>query len=309
MTQPGVFSAAASSKREGPSPPFFIFRGRFHARLRSFLPLIPCAAQLCSPMSSVPMTLEKQPREPAFNVPMPVLVVMALLLAIHVVRSLLPGAFDQWVVWAFGFVPARYDDSVFPGPSIPGGWGASIWSFVTYAMLHGDLMHLGFNFLWFLPFGSALARRFGAARFYLFLIVTAIGGALAHLVAHAEEVAPMIGFSGAVSGLMAASTRFAFERGSFLGFRGRDAGEAAAVPALPLLAALRDPRVMTFVALWFGTNILFGLGSLSFTGEGQSVAWEAHIGGFLTGLLLFSVFDPVGDRPTGGFGLRGDIPH
>lgn len=255
------------------------------------------------------MTLEEKPREPVFNVPMPVLVVVALLVAIHVVRSLLPDASDQWVIWAFGFVPARYDDSVFPGPAIPGGWGASIWSFVTYATLHGDLMHLGFNLLWFLPFGSALARRFGAARFYPFLIVTAIGGALAHLVTHAGEVAPMIGFSGAVSGLMAAAARFAFERGSFLGFRGRDADAAAMVPALPLLAALRNPRVMTFVAIWFGTNLLFGLGSLSFTGEGQSVAWEAHIGGFLAGLFLFSVFDPVGDRPAGGVGVRGRLPH
>ena len=46
--------------------------------------------------------------------------------------------------------------------------------------------------------------------------------------------------------------------------------------------------------MWFGINLLFGLGSVSIlTGDDQSVAWEAHIGGFLAGLLLFSLFDPV----------------
>jgi len=46
--------------------------------------------------------------------------------------------------------------------------------------------------------------------------------------------------------------------------------------------------------VWFGLNLLFGLGSVSFlTGDSQSVAWEAHVGGFLVGLLLFSLFEPV----------------
>ena len=50
--------------------------------------------------------------------------------------------------------------------------------------------------------------------------------------------------------------------------------------------------------MWFGLNLLFGLGSVSIvTGEKQSVAWEAHIGGFLAGLLLFSLFDPVRPAP------------
>ena len=119
----------------------------------------------------------------------------------------------------------------------------------------------------------------------------------------------MIGASAAVSGAMAAAARFAFERGSFLAFRSRDSDAAAMVPALPLSVALRNPRIMTFVALWFGMNILFGLGSMSLTGEAQSVAWQAHIGGFLTGLLLFSAFDPIGEKPAGGLGVDDGIPR
>ncbi len=129
--------------------------------------------------------------------------------------------------------PKRYDSSLLNLP-IPGGAGAKVWTFVTYSLLHANLTHLGFNVLWLLPFGSALARRFGAVRFFLFLAVTAAAGALAHLVTHEHAVAPMIGASASVSGAMAAAIRFAFVRGSFLSFnrarcryRGKGSGAAA----------------------------------------------------------------------------------
>lgn len=229
-------------------------------------------------------------------------VLLALLFGIHVVRMVLPLEIDQWVVWAFGFVPARYDSSLL-GERFPGGTAASVWSFLTYALLHADLSHIGFNALWMLPFGSALARRFGAVRFYLFMAATAIAGAGAHLLTHEHEVAPMIGASAAVSGAMAASMRFAFGRGSFLSFRRGDAESAALVPALSLVEALRHPRVLAFLAVWFSINIVFGIGSISVGSQSASVAWQAHIGGFLAGLVLFSLFDPI--APAG----RGDPDH
>ena len=217
------------------------------------------------------------------------LVVMA---GIHAVRALLPLATDQDVIWTFGFVPARYDASVLAG-QFPGGTGAQVWTFLTYAFLHADLSHIVFNMLWMLPFGSALARRFGPLRFFTFLGITAIAGAFAHLVTHQHEVAPMIGASAAVSGAMAASIRFAFQSGSFLSFRRGDADAAAHVPALSLLRSLQNPRVLGFLAVWFGINIIFGIGAVAVGASAQSIAWQAHIGGFLAGLLLFSLFDPV----------------
>ena len=147
--------------------------------------------------------------------------------------------------------------------------------------------------MWLLPFGSALARRFGAIRFFAFMAVTAVAGALAHLVTHEHAVAPMIGASASVSGTMAAAIRFAFVRGSFLSFSRSDADVAARVPALSLLQALRNPRVLGFLGVWFGVNILFGVGSIAIGAEGASIAWQAHIGGFFAGLTLFSLFDPV----------------
>ena len=99
--------------------------------------------------------------------------------------------------------------------------------------------------------------------------------------------------SASVSGTMAAAIRFAFVRGSFLSFSRGDADAAARVPALSLLRALQNPRVLGFLGVWFGVNIIFGVGSIAIGADGASVAWQAHIGGFFAGLLLFSLFDPI----------------
>ena len=69
------------------------------------------------------------------------------------------------------------------------------------------------------------------------------------------------------------------------------------MPALSLGKSLRNPRVLGFLAVWFGINIVFGIGAIGVGSNVQSVAWQAHIGGFLAGLLLFSWFDPVPRAP------------
>ncbi len=67
------------------------------------------------------------------------------------------------------------------------------------------------------------------------------------------------------------------------------------MPALPLARALREPAVIAFLVVWFGLNFVFGLWSTPLTGDNEVVAWQAHIGGFVAGLLLFSWFDPPAD--------------
>src|SRR5450432_4864707 len=205
---------------------------------------------------------------------------------------LLPYDIDDDFIQMFGFIPKRYDSTLL-AINFPGGAGAKVWSFVTYSLLHANLSHIGFNVLWLLPFSSALARRFGAFRLFVFMTETAAAGALAHLVTHEHALAPMIGASASVSGTMAAAIRFAFVQGSFLSFSRGDGDAAARVPALSLMRALRNPRVLGFLGVWFGVNIIFGMGSIAIGADGASVAWQAHIGGFLAGLMLFSLFDPV----------------
>jgi membrane associated rhomboid family serine protease len=249
-----------------------------------------------------------QRREPILNVPPVVTMLLAVLALMHAVRVwLLSDDVDRVLVWSLAFVPARYDASALTDGILPGGAGAEIWSFFTYALVHADWMHFGFNAVWLLAFASPLARRLGAVRFLLFFATTVAAGALAYLLAHAGALAPMIGASAGISGMMGAAARFVFEPGGSLDMWRRDREDADRVPAAPLLAALRNPRVITFVGVWFGLNLLFGLGSVSLSGgEAQNIAWEAHAGGFLAGLLLFSLFDPVRPIPPFSENERSD---
>ena len=235
-------------------------------------------------------------REPLFNIPTVVLGVMAVLALVHILRTVfLTNEQDIEFLLTFAFIPARYDNSVMLGGALPGGFGAEMWTFVSYALIHADWTHFGVNAVWLLPFGSAVARRFGAVRFLFFFAVTAAAGAALHLATHPGEQFPMVGASAAISGTMAAAMRFAFQRGGPLGMLRGDHAEAYRVPAIPLAGVLRDARVLIFLAVWFGINILFGMSSLPIAGADQPVAWQAHIGGFLAGLLLFSWFDPAQD--------------
>ncbi|MFL9824943.1 rhomboid family intramembrane serine protease [Rhodoplanes sp. SY1] len=232
--------------------------------------------------------------EPIFNLPSVIAGLVAAFGLVHAFRELvLAPSQDVEFLLLFAFIPARYGPMPGIDIALPGGLAADIWTFVSYAFIHGDLTHLGVNVLWLLPFGSAVARRFETVRFVGFFVVTAAAGAAVHLVTHPGELLPMIGASAAISGFMAAAIRFVFQVGGPLGvFRNTD-HTAYLVPAAPLVDTLKDPRILGFLVVWFGLNILFGLGSVGMLGVEQPVAWQAHIGGFIAGLLLFPLFDPV----------------
>ena len=259
------------------------------------------------PNDVAPELLQDPSNEPILTLP-PALTAYVLLIAVIHLRVLLPPDLENWTIDLFGFIPKRYDPTLL-NVDFPGGDGAKVWTFVTYSLLHANLSHIGFNVLWLLPFGSALARRFGAVRFFLFMAVTAVAGALAHLLTHEHAVAPMIGASASVSGTMAAAIRFAFVQGSFLSFNRGDAEAASRVPALSLSRALRNPRVLGFLAVWFGVNLIFGIGSIAIGADGASVAWQAHIGGFFAGLVLFSLFDPVPRQRSDAAGALSNPPQ
>jgi membrane associated rhomboid family serine protease len=232
-------------------------------------------------------------RERMLNVPAAIVVLLAVLGLVQLLLMfVLTAEQTTEFLLLFAFIPARYDFSVLSDVAWPGGWAADIWTFVTYALIHANLSHLIFNAVWLLAFGSPVARRFGPLRFTAFMAVTAAAGAAVHLATHFGELLPMVGASAAISGAMAAAARFAFQRGGPLEMW-RDRAEACRVPAAPLSVSLRDARVIAFLLVWFGVNILFGVFSMGMPGVEQAIAWQAHIGGFLAGLLAFAAFDPV----------------
>ena len=228
-------------------------------------------------------------RERAFNLPPVVVWSAAVLLVIHVVRGFPSPEIDFSLLLTFAFIPARYGEA---GAILPGGVAAQLWTPVTYALLHADALHLAVNLFWMAGFGSAIARRFRTSRFLLLCALGAVAGAAAQYVADPADEALMIGASAAVSGMMAATARFAFAPGGPLA-GGGTLPAAYAVPALGLAATFLNARAALFLGVWMGVNLLFGFEGALLPGVEGAIAWQAHIGGFLAGLFGFALLDPA----------------
>lgn len=223
--------------------------------------------------------------EPAFNIPSSVVGIGALLVGVQVVRGLLPDELDLTLLLALAFIPARYSGAAL---ELPGGYLTAVTSFVTYMLVHAGWVHLMVNLLWMLAFGSAVARRMSGAAFLLFSVLCGIAGAFTHLAFHYGALAPVVGASAAISGQMAGALRFFFRAEPLPGQRRPDFSGA---PTMSLARTFSDKRMLAFLAFWVALNAYFGLSSVRIAGEEGGIAWEAHIGGFLCGLLIFGWFD------------------
>lgn len=225
-------------------------------------------------------------REPILNVPAAVVAVLALLAVIHGGLALLPDMEDEYIIWLLAFIPARYSGLA---AELPGGDVAAWTSFVTHQFVHGDITHLLINGAWLLVFGSAVAQRIGAARFFAFGLLCGIAGAAFFMVVRWGEAVPMVGASGAISGLMAAGFRLllpAIDNGELHEMR----ASPRAVRLATLAECLRSRRVLFAIAAFVLVNFAIAGAASTFTDAG-GIAWEAHLGGFVAGLLLLGVFD------------------
>jgi membrane associated rhomboid family serine protease len=217
-------------------------------------------------------------REPVFNLPRVVMFFIAVCLGIYVLQfHVLTMAQDYAVLIRGAFIPIRYSGAV----------PIDIYTFtspVTYSLLHGSFAHLAVNMVWLGAFGSPLANRLGTARFVLFWVAASIAAVALHYVLHMQDQSPLVGASGAISGMMGAAARF--------GFRiDRSSGRAAfGGPVLPVRVVLMSRGVVTFLTVWMVINLITGLVGLV-PGETSQIAWEAHIGGFLLGFFGISAFD------------------
>lgn len=223
-------------------------------------------------------------REPIFNLPRIMVLALGLIWALHFVRtSVLTRGQDLGLLVETAFIPLRY---AVPLSQQSPAW---LWSPVTYSFLHGNLAHLIVNSIWMAAFGAVVARRIGTARFCLFWVASAVAAVALHLVLHWGEEIPVIGASGVVSGLMGAAARFAFPSG------GRFHRERAHfLPRLSILESLSNRTVIAYLAIWFGINALAAFGFGADPRSTTTIAWEAHIGGFLCGFLGFALFDRRG---------------
>lgn len=219
-----------------------------------------------------------QSTAPVFNAPASVLALIGLLVAVHALLTFLGDGWQVWSLYALALNPIRFTDPEFPMPA-----GSQYWTLVTYMLIHGDWMHLIFNSLWLLVFGTPVARYLGSGRFLLLSLAAGVVGGLASLALHWGEMVFVVGASGAVSGLLAAAIPIIYGR--------RIPGGAR---PLSFSEFLTSPKALMFTAIWLALTLFSGAAGWtgnSFMAEG-GIAWEAHLGGFLGGLLAFYALAP-----------------
>ncbi len=196
--------------------------------------------------------------EPAINLPpFTLALIVANVLAFGAIRLL-----DGDAVWraidAFGFVPARYGGGMSDGM-------AAVYTPITYQFLHGDWVHLLVNMVSLAAFGAGIERRVGGPSMMSVYLLCGLLAAAAHFAIYPASIDPVIGASGAISGLMGGVLRMMRE--------GRRTGGGMA----------------GFAIVWAVSIVLLGITGLPGDG-GTQIAWVAHLGGFVAGLLLFRFF-------------------
>jgi len=229
-------------------------------------------------------------RQPILRVPAVVMLVIGVLVAAHVARTLVSP--EQSMAWItqYAFIPARYGTAALSQIGTAAGLQL-VLPFFSYMALHNDYTHLTINCLWLLAFGPIVARRFGAPLFLLFFLICGVTGAATHLAFNWGSPEPVIGASAAISGLMAAGIRLLpTQRPSWAAD-----GAPAEAPMLPIWSR----QIILFTLVWTALNVVAGLTGLGMGGEVGLIAWQAHMGGFAAGLILSGPFDRLRPQPVG----------
>jgi membrane associated rhomboid family serine protease len=198
----------------------------------------------------------QQQHEPPFRGPWPVWTIAGLILASYAVQSHFLDL--DTAARVYGLIPAEL---------ARGRWTPLL----TDLFIHGGWAHAGMNAVGALAFGAPAARALGLGPkgglgFFLLYLVCGVLSNLGYAVLHGRDLMPLVGASGAVSGLLGASTRLIEHR--------------------PGLSPLRSQTVVASTSGWIVVNVLMGLLHYA-PGIGEvQIAWEAHIAGYFAGLLL-----------------------
>jgi membrane associated rhomboid family serine protease len=185
-----------------------------------------------------------------------------------------PESALQAFIFAWGVVPREYAAGIDLPPQIPFPFWTTL---LTSMFLHGGWGHLGGNMLFLWIFGDNIEYRLGHLRFIVFYLLCGVVASVVHIFFNSGSILPAVGASGAISGVLGGYLlMFPRNRVYVLTW-----GGVMAVPALFMLG------------LWIVMQFISGVGSIAITGEtgrGGGVAYMAHIGGFVAGLVLAPLF-------------------
>jgi membrane associated rhomboid family serine protease len=195
------------------------------------------------------------------NLPRTVAILIAANVAIYLLGVLLPYRWEGWLLYSFGFVPQSW--------SAPGGLGwQALVSPLSHQFLHAGPLHLIVNMIMLAAFGSGVERVLGGRRLLALYLVSGLAGAACHWAFYPVSGTPVVGASGAISGLFGGVLRLMAKQAS-------GAGGAA--------------RIWPVAAIWIGIAVMTGFTGTPGAGEAQ-VAWAAHVGGFVLGFLALDLF-------------------
>ncbi len=192
---------------------------------------------------------------------------IALSIVVFIFQTILPQAQADGLLIAFGMIPMVVSDVI----AQPIVWVPDEITFVSYAFLHADWMHLLSNMLFLWIFGDNIEDALGHGRYLVFYLLCAIFAGLLHYYFNLDSNGPLIGASGAVAGVMGAYVLlFPFAR-------------------LYVLAKIIIPIPMAIPAFWMLGFWILTQFFFVILGSDEPVAWWAHIGGFIAGILLVLV--------------------
>lgn len=209
-------------------------------------------------------------KNPSGTVPYVVALIIILNGIVWLYELSLAPKTEQFILH-YGLVPQNFH---FVFEQSYGFFTNAIGPLFSSMFMHSSWAHIIFN-MWFLwIFGDNVEDRLGHKGFLAFYILCGIGSGLAHVVIHPHATAPMIGASGAVSGVLGAY--------------------AVSFPKARITTLLGyypyDISSYVYLAIWFGLQLLGGLPELKSDGMGVGVAYWAHMGGFVIGIGLLLVF-------------------
>jgi membrane associated rhomboid family serine protease len=200
--------------------------------------------------------------------PVITLVLIAINLFTLVYENALPEYAQRVFVWRYALIPDQFHQS----------------SLITSMFLHGGWFHLIGN-MWFLwVFGSYLEEALGSARYLAFYLISGVASALVQLFVSFGSSVPTVGASGAIAGVM----------GAFLYLYPR--ARVITLVFFIFITTIELPAAFMLL-YWFAIQLVSGLGSLTARSQGQGIAWFAHVGGFLAGLLFVRLFANRSLRP------------
>lgn len=215
-------------------------------------------------------TIEKTERRnfPYVNVLIVTLNIMVFMAEVYALLVLGQKGFEE-LLTQYSFVPATLSDNIFQ------------LGLATSLFLHAGLLHLAGNMIFLLPFGDNVEDRLGHARYLVFYLLCGVAASLVYALFHMQSSIPLVGASGAIGGVL----------GGYLALHPTKSTVKGFLWLIVLLIPIRLPAVL-FIGSWFVMQLfstVASLGSQAAT-SGGGVAFLAHVGGFVTGLILAPLF-------------------